>query len=415
MTKSLIPSTCDGGVSVYIYNLPPEFNLGLLRNCSNLNVYTDMCPHVANNGLGQHLSAADLPGSAGGGSGNPWYATHQFIAEMIFHARVENHPCRTHDPSKAEIFYVPFYGGLDASSKFREKNLTVRDELAIRLVDFLESQPTWTKNNGADHFIVLGRTAWDFMRFEGGADFGANSFLNLPAVKNMSVLTVERNPWNGKNQHGIPYSTYFHPSTAVQMLTWQHNVRDSARPYLFSFIGAPRKGVEKAAIRDELIKQCNESTRCELVHCHGGNLKCYDPAEILGVMRMSQFCLQAPGDSYTRRSTFDTILAGCIPVFFSPHTAYTQYGWYFPEEKEEYSVFMDEKEVDGGKRSIEEELMGIPAEKVERMRRTVVDLIPRLMYAHPNASIGDLGFKDAVDVALEALTNHMRSKMLKEK
>jgi len=38
---------------------------------------------------------------------------------------------------------------------------------------------------------------------------------------------------------------------------------------------------------------------------------------------------------------------------------------------------------------------------VERMRSAVINLMPRLTYAHPNAT--DLGFQDAVDVALEAL------------
>ncbi|MBZ5798180.1 glycosyltransferase family 47 protein, partial [Burkholderia contaminans] len=80
------------------------------------------------------------------------------------------------------MFYVPFYGGLHASSKFREANLTARDELAVQLVDYLQSQPWFLRNSGKDHFLVLGRTAWDFMRTDGGSDFGANTLLNLHAV-----------------------------------------------------------------------------------------------------------------------------------------------------------------------------------------------------------------------------------------
>ncbi|XVE94220.1 hypothetical protein REPUB_Repub01dG0263000 [Reevesia pubescens] len=402
--KSSSPK-CKGRVSVYVYNLPAEFNLGLIDDCSHLNVYTNMCPHVANHGLGQPLDNMDLSSI----DSNPWFATHQFIAEMIFHARVENHPCRTWDPAKANIFYVPFYGGLDASSKFREQNHTIRDSLAVRLIDYLQHQPTWSKNNGKDHFIALGRTSWDFMRTDSGHDFGANSLLHLPSVKNMSVLTVERNPWQGSNQHGIPYPSYFHPSTSDQMMTWQRMMRQSNRPYLFSFIGAPRKGVDKAAIRNEMIKQCMESSRCKLLKCDRGNPKCFNPSEILGVMRESQFCLQAPGDSFTRRSTFDSILSGCIPVFFSKHTAYTQYAWFLPEEASDYSVYMDEQG-DESKR-IEEELLKIPKEEVERMRATVIDMIPRLTYAHPNASNSDLGFEDVVDVALEALAQHVSNKI----
>ncbi|KAG5254825.1 xyloglucan galactosyltransferase KATAMARI [Salix suchowensis] len=389
ISESSAISRCEGGMSVYLYDMPAEFNKGLLKDCSHLNTYTDMCPHVANSGLGQPLSYMVASAVA-----TTWFATHQFIAEMIFHARMENHPCRTFDPINAKLFYVPFYGGLDASGKFHSANLTERDELAVRLADYLRSKPWWERHHGKDHFLVLGRTAWDFLRRNN--EFG-NSLLSLPDVQNMSVLTVERNPWDlVHNQHGIPYPSYFHPYTSHQMMTWQNRMRQSSRPHLFSFIGGPRKGVEKAAVRDELIKQCSESGRCNLLRCGKGPSKCHDPIEVLKVMSRSQFCLQAPGDSFTRRSTFDSVLAGCIP-----------YEWFFPAgDVSAYSVYIDEnvlKMGNGTERvvSIEEELLKIEREKVERMRRTVINLMPRLTYAHPNAT--DSGFQDAVDVALEAL------------
>ncbi|PON55033.1 Exostosin-like [Parasponia andersonii] len=404
ISKTTVLNNCrNGTLSVYVYDLPAEFNFGLLENCRHLNVYTDMCPHVANRGLGQAIS--DLGSGSGSGSTRPsWFATHQFIAEMIFHARVESHACRTRDPGRAALFYVPFYGGLHASSKFRESNLTERDALAVRLVDFLTEQPWWRRNQGRDHFLALGRTAWDFMRAPQSPDFGANRLLNLPPLKNATVLTVERQPWQGKNQRGIPYPSYFHPSTWREVVTWQERVRGSSRPNLFSFIGGPRKGLEKAAIRDKLIAQCSGSTRCELLRCGS---KCHDPGHVLGVMARSDFCLQAPGDSFTRRSTFDSVLAGCIPVFFSEHTAYSQYGWFLPQEHGEYSVFIDEKSE--ASRRVEEELARIPRERVERMRERVIGLIPRLTYAHPSTT--DAGFDDAVDVALAALADHVHFKL----
>lgn len=392
-------TTCDGPY-VYVYDLPPEFNIGLLQRCRHLSVYTDMCPHVANRGLGRQVSTVST-------AANSWFATHQFIAELIFHARVENHPCRTRDPNIANLFYIPFYGGLHASSKFREPNITERDALAVRLVDYIQSQPTWWKNNGRDHILALGRTAWDFMRNNAnGPDFGANCLLNLNAVQNMSVLTVERNPWTGSNQFGIPYASYFHPSTSDEMVMWQNKMRQSKRPNLFTFIGAPRKGLEKAAIRDDIIQQCDMSSKCKLVNCRGEQGKeCYDPGQVLRIMSESEFCLQAPGDSFTRRSTFDSILAGCIPVFFSPHTAYTQYFWYLPAKAGHYSVYIDEK--GEGRKRIEEELLKIPREKVKRMRERVVKLIPKVTYKHPNST--DFQFKDAVDVALAALSKRVSS------
>ncbi|OWM66937.1 probable xyloglucan galactosyltransferase GT17 [Punica granatum] len=401
-SPATLAATCDGGDMVYIYELPPKFNFGLLNDCRRLNIYMDMCPHVANRGLGQPVAPVLGPGR--------WHATHQFIGEMIFHARMERHPCRTNDPARAHIFYVPFYGGLYASSKFREQDLRSRDELAVELAEYLQGFPWWQRHGGRDHFLALGRTAWDFMRKSNqGPDFGANVLLDLPAIKNMSVLTVERQPWSGLNQYGMPYPSYFHPTTLDQMLTWQDKVRQSERPYLFSFIGGPRKGLEKAAVRDELIKQCAESSQCRLMKCVGGDSKCHSPVEILKAMMSSRFCLQAPGDSFTRRSTFDSVLAGCIPVFFSRHTAYTQYMWFLPEDHSEYSVYVDAESGGALTTKIEDVLSKISAERVEKMRSKVVELIPRLTYAHPNAT--NLGFKDAVDVALETLARHVKSEL----
>ncbi|KAF8041366.1 hypothetical protein BT93_A0085 [Corymbia citriodora subsp. variegata] len=396
---------CRSRAAVYVHPLPTKFNSDLLLRCRSLNIYTDMCPHVSNRGLGR-----PIPSVAGIGDGGSWFATHQFIAEMIFHARLENHPCRVLDPTRASLFYVPFYAGLYASSMFRERSLPARDALAVDLAEHVQSLPSWQRRGGRDHFLVLGRTAWDFLRLSNQApDFGANSLLDLPAVRNMSVLTVERQPWNGSNQHGIPYPSYFHPATSAEMLAWHKHVSQSDRPHLFSFIGGPRKGPGKAAIRDELIRQCRESTRCELVVCEPASpASCHEPGRVLSTMAASQFCLQAPGDSFTRRSTFDAVLAGCVPVFFSPHTAYTQYRWYLPGDPTEYSVLIDVRE--GEKRlgvEIEKVLAAIPPEKAEAMRRRVIELIPEITYAHPNTT--ELGFRDAVDVALDALLEHMES------
>ncbi|CAN8243918.1 unnamed protein product [Cochlearia groenlandica] len=399
-TSSSLLRTCDKNYKVYVYDLPKEFNTDLLQNCRHLNIYTDMCPHVANDGLGKRLR-----------ENGTWFATHQFIAEMIFHARAKNHPCRTWEPNEADVFYVPFYGGLYASSAFRERNLTKRDDLAVRFVDFLTGQRWWKRSNGRDHFLALGRTAWDFMRVnddvaDSDEDFGANKLMKMPRVMNMSVLTVERHPWEGDNQFGIPYPSYFHPYTSAEMVTWQEKMRNVERPHLFSFVGGTRKGLEKAAIRDELIKQCNGSSRCELLKCESVGTRCHDPMKVLEVMTRSRFCLQAPGDSFTRRSTFDAILAGCIPVFFSPHTMYTQYMWYLPSDKRSYSVFIDEK---NNNTQIQDELSRILETEVVQMRETVIGLIPRLTYAHPNATNYDL--PDAVDVALEALAKQARAKV----
>ncbi|KAK8516359.1 hypothetical protein V6N13_047060 [Hibiscus sabdariffa] len=54
---------------------------------------------------------------------------------------------------------------------------------------------------------------------------------------------------------------------------------------------------------------------CDMVDCSNGTCE-HDPIRYMSPMLHATFCLQPPWDIPTRRSTFDAITAGCIPVFF---------------------------------------------------------------------------------------------------
>jgi hypothetical protein len=98
------------------------------------------------------------------------------------------------------------------------------------------------------------------------------------------------------------------------------------------------------------------------------------------LFQSSTFCLQPPGDSYTRRSVFDAMVAGCVPVFFHPASAYLQYRWHLPEDYTRYSVFIPEDPaVRAGNVGIEETLKRIPPAVVRRIREELVRLVPRLV------------------------------------
>ncbi|CAI0453194.1 unnamed protein product [Linum tenue] len=121
------------------------------------------------------------------------------------------------------------------------------------------------------------------------------------------------------------------------------------------------------------------------------------------VFENSVFCLQPPGDSYTRRSTFDAILAGCIPVFFHPGTAYAQYKWHLPDDFMRYSVFIPLEHVEEWRAGVvNQTLLQIPAEKVVAMREQVIRLIPRVIYADSRSESGP-GFEDAFDLAVKGI------------
>ncbi|PON95581.1 Exostosin-like [Trema orientale] len=315
---------------------------------------------------------------------------------------MKHYKCLTDNSSSATAIFVPFYAGLDLGRYLWGFNTSTRDNLSISLVSWLRQRPEWGKMWGRDHFLVGGRVSWDFRRpTEEQSEWGSK-LMSLPESKNMTLLTIEASSYD--NDFAIPYPTYFHPSKDSQVFDWQRRMRASKRPYLFSFAGAPRPHLDDS-IRGEIIAQCRSSGKlCKLLSCYAGLSSinfCEEPLNVMKVFERSVFCLQPTGDSYTRRSTFDSILAGCIPVFFHPRSAYKQYLWHFPGNQTRYSVFIPESDVKQRRTSISETLQRVPKSEVLAMREEVIKLIPRIIYANPMSSLER--FEDAFDIAVKGV------------
>ncbi|THG00033.1 hypothetical protein TEA_017570 [Camellia sinensis var. sinensis] len=122
------------------------------------------------------------------------------------------------------------------------------------------------------------------------------------------------------------------------------------------------------------ITHCgNESDSCRLIDC--GKTECaVGRTPSLETFLGLDFCLQPRGDSYTKRSVFDCMLAGSIPVFFWFRTAYDQYEWFLPGEPESYSVFIDRRHVRNGL-SIKKVLEQYSREEVRKMREKIFALL----------------------------------------
>ncbi|XP_061369184.1 probable xyloglucan galactosyltransferase GT14 [Gastrolobium bilobum] len=388
--------SCSGRY-VFIQEIPSRFNYYLLENCQSLTRGTDkhnMCPYMKNLGFGPEIG--DSQGVLTNKSS--WYATNQFLLEVIFHNRVKNYECLTNDSSLASAIFVPFYAGLDVSRVLWVSNLTVRDSSGRDLVQWLANRPEWKKMWGRDHFLVSGRISWDLRRQYDSESYWGSKFRFLPESLNMSMLAIEASSWN--NDYAIPYPTSFHPSKDSEVFQWQSKIRHQKRPYLFAFTGAPRPENEKS-LRGNVIEQCRASSACKFIDCSNVGENCDNPINVMKVFESSVFCLQPPGDSYTRRSIFDSMLAGCIPVFFHPGTAYSQYQWYLPKNRTKYSVYIPVKDVKEWNVNVEKVLVGIPKDEVFAMREEVIKLIPKLIYADPRSPLEKL--EDAFDLAVKGI------------
>ncbi|XP_021888937.1 probable xyloglucan galactosyltransferase GT14 [Carica papaya] len=384
------------GRYIYIHHLPGRFNEDVVKNCESLNRPTDkssMCDNIKNYGFGP-----EIENSNGVLSNKSWYSTNQFLLEVIFHAKMKKYKCLTNDSSLASAIFIPFYAGLDLRRHLWRFTTSVRDSSGIDLAKWLVERPEWRRNWGKDHFMVAGRISRDFRRkTENNSDWGSK-FMLLPESQNMSIMSIESSFTS--NEIAIPYPTYFHPSENREILQWQRRMRETKREFLFSFAGAPRSR-RKGSVRDLVISQCKSSNKtCRLLGCGGDSASqsCDDPVNVMKLFTSSIFCLQPPGDSYTRRSIFDSILGGCIPVFFHPGSAYEQYFWHLPKNHSEYSVYMPGNQLRDRKFSIEQKLLEITEDRVVALREAVIKLIPRVLYANPGSKLGS--FEDAFDIAI---------------
>ncbi|PWA81559.1 exostosin family protein [Artemisia annua] len=389
-----------GGRYVYIHKLPSRFNEDIVKECGSVNKWLDMCKSefVMNDGFGQVLN--DTEGVL---SDHGWYATDHFNLETIFYSRLKRYECLTNDSAIAAASFVPFYAGFDVSRYMFGFNVSVRDAASNEVVEWLQKRDEWKYMNGKDHFLVAGRPTWDFRRPSDDESEWGNKFLLLSAVKNMSMLTIESNPFSA-NDFAIPYPTYFHPSYDNEVLDWQDRMMKMERKWLFCFAGAPRPG-DPTSIRSLVIDQCKNSAVGKLLDCGVGDEKCHSPSSVMKMFQSSVFCLQPKGDSATRRSAFDSILAGCIPVFFHPSSFYVQYTWHLPKNYMKYSVFIPEDDVRKNI-SIEQRLSQIDSKRIKKMQKEVISLIPRLIYADPHSKLETM--EDAFDVTLKAIINKVR-------
>jgi hypothetical protein len=356
-----------------------------------------MCPYLVNSGLGHEVENFE-----GVLLNKSWYATNQFLLAVIFHNKMKQYKCLTNDSSLASAIYVPFYAGLDVGRYLWGVKASIRDQSSFDFVKWMVSQPEWKKMWGRDHFLVVGRISWDFRRQTDNESDWGSKLRFLPESNNMSMLSIESSSWN--NDYAIPYPTCFHPSKDSEVLQWQDKMRRQKRPYLFSFAGAPRPDLQDS-VRGRIIEECQASKNlCKLLECSygvNGAITCDNPGNVMRLFQNSVYCLQPAGDSYTRRSIFDAILAGCIPVFFHPGTAYAQYKWHLPQNYSKYSVFIPVKDVKDWKAGINETLLRIPEERVMSMREEVIRLIPSIIYADPRSRLET--FEDAFDLAVKGI------------
>ena len=101
------------------------------------------------------------------------------------------------------------------------------------------------------------------------------------------------------------------------------------------------------------------------------------PVKIVELMTKSVFCLQPPGDTPTRKSFFDSIESGCIPVIFMQ-------GIFYPFQDfidyRKFTVYIDMDSVIVRNENVVDILKDIPRSVVLDMQKSLLQVAPYFQY-----------------------------------
>ncbi|XP_051121148.1 probable arabinosyltransferase ARAD1 [Andrographis paniculata] len=338
---SFIPQLANAGpcragsppLRVYMYDLPPRFNAGMMdrRFPSNTSVTAENVPAwMWNEGLRRQHSVeywmmASLL-SDGGGS--------------------DREAVRVADPDSADVFFVPFFSSLSYNIYVRnmaELN-TVDENLQREMIDILKASDHWKRSGGRDHVIPLHHpNAFRHYRDE----INASIFIVADFGRIMNISRL------GKDVVA-PY---------VHMIE-SYVGEDPEDPYasrktLLFFRGRTIRK-DEGIIRAQLRKVLNGTD--DLIYEEGhASEEAFKASS--DRMRSSKFCLHPAGDTPSSCRLFDAIVSHCIPVIVSDRIE-------LPFESEldytEFSIFFSVKEALNPGHLVNE-LRGVSREKWMKM------------------------------------------------
>jgi len=311
------------------------------------------------------------------------YEVGQWSLGELIYQRTLAYSCRTDNASLADIFFIPAF-----SARFEDSNFTSVAADASKLKEalakvkvraaaapgrrkqrrFVTAAARW---GGRDHFLVQPRVG-DIREASPFRELQYNRLLFRGMTK-LSVESPRQNAWDYSGYYadrlydGVPY-----PSSVREGHPW---TSAHPRPLLaaasFKVHGAFSNG------RQQLQAVCSAHPRCIFVAV-GGAPRHKDLRPVLDAYWNSTFCLQPPGDSISRKAVVDSLLLGCIPVFFHPAQR-DQWPWHFAGWSANASVLIESGPHDD-MAGLMANLSHVPSEQVRRMQATIAEHAWRLVY-----------------------------------
>lgn len=364
-------------IKIYIYNLPKKFNQEILKIYE---VWDAKCYSFEFCGFGARLFNPE--------SGVHVHDSHQFSLEVLVHHLLQLSPYRTLDPEQADLFYIPAYIGLQCLyASF--KNVSATNKLINELFAYLQSQPYFA--SGKPHFSSLAKIEME-MRSQ-----GCCPYLLHPQSADITFLSIEKETRYQSALHQrvitVPYPSYIHLDRSVTSRN-QYLHTSSRSVFILLAAGSRRSNPYRNLIMDQFREKTHLSypeytatkqrrSEFPMVMYITGDCDQRAKHSTVRWMLQSVFCLQPPGDSPTRKSLYDSLLSGCVPVLF-PYSG-QQPVWAFQDRLNftEFTVTIPYKYMHSKNNSVYQYLAELSVQHVESLQREVQRVAHWFQYSIP--------------------------------
>jgi hypothetical protein len=361
------------------------------------------------------------------------YATRQYDTAEIFINRLyrSKHCALTSHPKNADLFFIPAMSAPKAFSYWTtlcRTELMMAEDRAAKALPYLSAAtatrhlfiiskshtgPSSSPFNGSGCAWIRGETPpFDkIQRFAYSHTFRGHSSLSAPQDNSAQawaaahdVLGRNSSRNGGSMTRGasdrwstqldgriisIPYPTTVHWSKAVG--TGQYWTSNTTRPLLISMI-CGFHGTQ-AKLRRRLFKDCNAlgPPTCSAIHA-------FRAVSATALKNSSVFCLEPEGDTPFRKSIYDSLISGCIPVLFSLTTEAVS-PWHWGAFRADSRILMSPDDYLSKVVSLDD-LRRIPADRIAHMQETIRRHAHKLHYAFEDYPSGDDGFELLLKKAL---------------
>ena len=310
------------------------------------------------------------------------------------------------DPDEADIFYVPYYGGAacycwDMDEEPINRNVDL-------LLSFLQNSSYFQA--GKPHLLTASL-------IEQEQNHRTCPLITKLHPPNARYIGIEQHYYYGRERPELivaPYPSYGHLNTINTRIYEKTLFSNPRNIFVFLAASVRRSNYFRAKILDQL--QGHKTTKSLSTYLKSKGLKrdSYIKAiwlitqeckgdhkyHTLDYMKHSTFCLQPPGDSPTRKSFYDGLVSGCIPVLFEEENPVKwPFMKYIPYENITVtlspSLVYDDVSIIG-------ELRKIPTEKIQLVQETIVQYIKYFQYSYPPSNLPH-------DDAIEMILNEART------